>query len=99
VSAARWLVLSLLLLAPQVHPWYLLWLLPLELWASRRVVLVWSAAVLIAYAPVELWSNARVWQEPAAGALVQYGLVGLALALEFAMARGPVARPARASPR
>jgi len=80
--AARWVLLVGLLLAPQVHPWYLLWLLPLEAALERRAVIVWSAAALVAYAPLDRWVVIREWSEPALAAPLEYGLVAVALLLE-----------------
>ena len=73
--AARWVLLTALLLAPQVHPWYLLWLLPIEVASGGRAGIVWSAAVLVAYAPLDAWVAGRVWHEAPLARLVEYALV------------------------
>jgi hypothetical protein len=95
--AARSVLLAVLLLAPQLHPWYLLWLLPLETALGRSTALVWSAVALVAYAPLDGWLVARSWQEPALARPLQYGLVLGVLALEhwWCRARPPVAQSAR----
>lgn len=80
--AARWVLLVGLLLAPQVHPWYLLWLLPLEIGAGRVTGLVWSAVVLVAYVPLDHWLAARAWIESPAARWLQYGLVVGVLTVE-----------------
>lgn len=86
LTAARVLLWTALLVAPQVHPWYLLWLLPLEL-ADRRVSgLIWSAAVLVAYAPLDAWVARREWLE--VGQVFQYILVIAAVLVEAWLARG-----------
>lgn len=74
-EASRTLLLVALLLAPQNHPWYLLWLLPLELSLGRHAVLVWSALALGAYAPLDLWWTERVWVEPRGLGLLQHAAV------------------------
>ena len=76
--SARVLLLLGLLLAPQVHPWYLLWLLPLELALGGGPVLVFSAAVWVAYAPLDGWVLGRLWREPVGAAVFEHGLVWLA---------------------
>lgn len=93
LMAARWVLLIALLLAPQVHPWYLLWLLPLEIATGRLAGLAWSAVVLLAYAPLDGWQAAREWHQPALGRAVEYGLVLLVLACEALVRRprGPAA--------
>lgn len=82
VLAARWIVLALLLLAPEVQPWYLLWLLPLEVAAGRVAGLVWSASVLVAYAPLDGWLTARRWHEPLLARVLEYGLLLAVIAFE-----------------
>jgi len=79
VAAARFLIWSVLLLSPQVHPWYLAWLLPLELVAGGSAGLVWSAAVLCAYAPLDLWVSQGVWRMPPWLQIFEYSIVTLAL--------------------
>ncbi|MEM9191178.1 MAG: hypothetical protein AAGF12_18495 [Myxococcota bacterium] len=78
----RWLLLAALLLSPQVHVWYLLWLLPLEAATGRRAVFFWSIGILLAYLPVSGWIAERVWDEPAFVRPVQYGLLALGLGLD-----------------
>jgi hypothetical protein len=64
LRATRALVWALLLLSPQVHPWYLGWLLPLEVAAGGVAGLVWSVAVFCAYAPLDRWVAEGVWDMP-----------------------------------
>jgi hypothetical protein len=70
------------LLAPQLHPWYLLWLLPIELAAGRSAALVWSALALGAYAPLDGWWLDRVWLEPPAFGVLQHVVVLSIVVLE-----------------
>lgn len=82
MRATRALVWALLLLSPQVHPWYLAWLVPLEVAAGGSAGLVWSAAVLCAYAPLDRWVAEGVWHMPASLQVFEYSVVGLALILD-----------------
>ncbi len=82
IRATRALVWALLLLSPQVHPWYLAWLLPLEVAAGGLAGLVWSAAVLCAYAPLDLWVAQDVWDMPLSLQLFEYSVVAVALILD-----------------
>lgn len=86
-SGLRALILALLLLSPQVHPWYLLWLLPLDAALGSPVMLCWSAAVLASYVPLDGWGALRVWLSPVWVHWGQYSLVGMALALEYLRGR------------
>ena len=45
-------------------------------------VLVWSAAVLCAYAPLDRWVAEGVWHMPASLQVFEYSVVGLALILD-----------------
>jgi len=92
MGAVRALVWALLLLSPQVHPWYLAWLLPLEVAAGGSAGLVWSAAVLCAYAPLDLWVADGVWDMPPWLQIFEYSVVALALILD--PGRPSLGRPA-----
>jgi hypothetical protein len=82
LSAARVLVWGVLFLSPQVHPWYLAWLLPLELAAGGSAGLVWTAAVLCAYAPLDLWVAQEIWRMPLRLQIFEYSVVVLALIVD-----------------
>jgi hypothetical protein len=82
MQATRALCWAALLLSPQVHPWYLAWLLPLEVAAAGLAGLVWSAAVLCAYAPLDLWLARGVWDMPGWLQIFEYAVVALALILD-----------------
>ncbi len=82
LPAARFLIWSVLLLSPQVHPWYLAWLLPLEVIAGGSAGLVWSAAILCAYAPLDLWVSQGVWRMPPWLQILEYSIVALALIVD-----------------
>lgn len=81
--AIRILVWSVLLLSPQVHPWYLGWLLPLELAVGGRAALIWSVAVLSAYAPLDGWVENGTWEMPLWLQVSEYVLVAAALFFDF----------------
>ncbi len=81
-TAIRALVWAVLILSPQVHPWYLAWLLPLEVAAGGSAGLVWSAAVLCAYAPLDRWVAEGVWDLPLWLQISEYAVVALALILD-----------------
>jgi len=92
MQATRTLVWALLLLSPQVHPWYLAWLLPLEVVAGGVAGLVWSAAVLCAYAPLDQWVTQGVWDMPLWLHVFEYSVVAVALIVD--PRRPNLARPA-----
>ena len=79
IQTVKIAVVAVLLLSPQVHPWYLLWLIPVDLCAGGIVGLAWSAAVLTAYLPIEGWLAFRVWDESIWVRGFQYSVVASAL--------------------
>ena len=83
VLATRVLLWTVLLLSPQVHPWYLAWLLPLELAAGGRAALIWSAAVLCAYVPLDGWVERGVWEMPPSIQILEYSVVAAALFADY----------------
>ena len=82
VHGVRRLLWIVLLLSPQVHPWYLAWLLPIEVMAGGFAGLVWSASVLVAYAPLDVWIHSRIWSFPPMLLFVEYVPVGMAILWE-----------------
>lgn len=90
--------LTLMLVSPVVHPWYLLWLVPFGLlWLEAaptrglgRAVCLWVALVPVAYVP-RIWALATGhWSTDGVWPLVEYVPVWIALAL--ALLRGLNAR-------
>lgn len=75
LGSCRALLLLTLLLLPQLHPWYLLWLLPLEAALGGGAGLAFSAVVLVAYAPLDGWIAGRIWIEHAPAVGFEHGLV------------------------
>jgi len=90
ILSFRAMVFTVLLLSPQVHPWYLLWLLPLEALARRYAGFVWSAIVLVAYAPLEGWLIAREWVLSPWIVGLEYGTLGVILMSEYMGDRGNI---------
>jgi hypothetical protein len=99
-DAAWTLVFATLLLAPVVHPWYLLWLLALlplrpQGSAATRAALWWTAAVPAAYAVLPAYAATGVWAVPPWALLLQYGpLVALLAARRAAAVPGEPPAPA-----
>jgi hypothetical protein len=86
-EVVRLSLFGVLLLAPQLHPWYLLWLLPLELALGRYTGLLWSALALSAYASIDHWVGSRHWIETPWSAPLQSAVVLCALWFEARSAR------------
>lgn len=68
--------------SPVVHPWYLLWLLPLAMEARCRAGLVWCGTVGLAFwAPAVVADGAGPWHDPLWVRAIEYGAVAIALAV------------------
>lgn len=91
--ALRHIVLAALLLTPQLHPWYLALLVPLELVVGRVAGLAFAAGVYVAYVPLDAWVATRTWQVDS-GALGAMHLVVLSVVIaEWVLAHRPTPSP------
>jgi hypothetical protein len=81
--AGRAVLWATLLLSPQMHPWYLAWLLPIEIACGGLAGLVWSASVLCAYAPLDEWIANRSWNANSELAVAEYAPVAAAWLWEW----------------
>lgn len=81
--AWAWPIAAVLLAAPAVYPWYLLWLTPFL--GDRRTLplLVWSVSVLLTYAVIGAASSTGTWVLPGWVMPVEYGAVLIAAAVTF----------------
>lgn len=62
--AAFWIIGAILVVSPTVHPWYLLWMVPLAALRPSRAWLYLSGSVLMAYYGLgEYWRTGH-WPEP-----------------------------------
>ncbi|MBI2686158.1 MAG: hypothetical protein HYX27_07570 [Acidobacteria bacterium] len=60
--AAYWaVVLTILLVSANVHPWYLTWLMPLTVFAWPWPVVIWGVLAPIHYAVLIRWREEHVW--------------------------------------
>ncbi len=78
-KAAFWIVGGILLLSPTVHPWYLLWMVPLLSLRPNRAWVYLSGSVLLAYYGLGTYRAEGVWPEPLALKLAIYGPFALLL--------------------
>jgi len=61
VAAATAVVLASLLLAPNVLPWYALWLLPLLVLRDEPAALLFTGTVSLAYVVYPAWQSGEPW--------------------------------------
>ncbi len=63
LERATWAFAALWWLAPTVHPWYLLWLLPLAAVLRSRALWCWGAAMPLTYQAALQFQATGVWDE------------------------------------
>lgn len=63
-KTAFWVTGAILLLSPTVHPWYLLWMVPLIALRPNRAWLYLSGSVFLAYYGLGTYRAEGVWPEP-----------------------------------
>ncbi len=70
---AFWVTGALIALSPTVHPWYLLWMVPLVALRPNRAWLYLSGSVFLAYYGLARYRELGVWPEPWWLKLLIYG--------------------------
>ena len=70
--ALLWIIGAGLLLSPTVHPWYVLWVLPMAALAGYRPFLLLSGLVFLGYWGLAAYTVSGVWPEPAWTRLVMW---------------------------
>ncbi len=70
---AFWLIGTILLLSPTVHPWYLVWIVPLIAIRFSRAWLFLTGSVFISYYGLETYREIGIWPEPWWTKLAIYG--------------------------
>ena len=78
--ALLWIIGAGLLLSPTVHPWYVLWVLPMAALAGCRPFLLLSGLVFLGYWGLAAYTVDGVWPEPAWTRLVMWLPVWVMLA-------------------
>lgn len=61
---AFWVTGAILMLSPTVHPWYVLWMVPLIALRPNRAWLYLSGSVFLAYYGLGIYRTQGVWPEP-----------------------------------
>jgi alpha-1,6-mannosyltransferase len=93
-DAFAWPIAALLLCAPVVYPWYLLWLLPFVTSVSTLPIIVWTVSIIPTYVVWHLRTLGRPWSVPGWITLLEYGSVAIAAAVFRSHLSKPPARAA-----
>ncbi len=98
--ALLWIVGAGLLLSPTVHPWYVLWALPMAALRGNAAFLALSGLAFLGYWGLGAYQATGTWPEPLWARAALWAPVWLALAVDFARAArrrgaGPPPEPQR----
>jgi alpha-1,6-mannosyltransferase len=86
-DAFAWPMAALLLCAPVVYPWYLLWLLPFLRSASTLPIIIWTVSIIPTYYVWHLRAVGRPWLVPGWIMLLEYGSVAATAAIIIGLRR------------
>ena len=62
--ALFWSIGTALIVSPTVHPWYLLWVLPLACLSESRGWILMTGTVFLSYAGRDVYLTSGVWPPP-----------------------------------
>ncbi|MCY3928007.1 MAG: hypothetical protein OXG81_07020 [Acidobacteria bacterium] len=89
IPRGDWLFGVLLVLSPVINPWYLLWLLPFAVVFPS--VWAWTASVAVLFSYITGLNlpdyTLQPYEQPVWGRGLEFGLIGLALAIDFIVYR------------
>ena len=78
-NSFRYILLIALLLAPDVQPWYLIWILPLAVIFYDWVIIAFSMVILSTYQIYPEYDRSGIWYEDPIILTLEYGVVYLLL--------------------
>ena len=79
MQTAALIIAAALLVAPVLHPWYILWFLPFAAMLGMPWVLAFGAVSALSYLSLDMWWAEGLWREWAWVLAVEYGVLALAL--------------------
>lgn len=93
--ALLWILGTGLLLTPTLHPWYVLWILPLAALRASAPWILLSGLAFLGYFGLDAWQASGVWPQPGWLRVLMWGPVLALLVWEGTRRRGRDAPPAR----
>lgn len=64
LAGTEWILGALLLLTPALHPWYVVWLVPLVALRRRAAWVALAMLVPLGYVPLATWLAGGPWRDP-----------------------------------
>ncbi|MDB4970502.1 MAG: hypothetical protein JWN44_6191 [Myxococcales bacterium] len=90
---------AFVLFTPALHPWYVLWLLPLTAAGGSWAWLVLAALAPLGYRPLDSWLTRQIWQDPWWTRALEHGLTLLALTVDRWPTSGIIVKFGESPPR
>jgi hypothetical protein len=90
---------AFVLLTPALHPWYVVWLVPLVALGGSPAWLVLATLVPLGYRPLGVWLAGGPWRDPEWTRLCEHGLTLVALAIDRWQASGIIVKFGETGPR
>ncbi len=90
---------AFVLLTPALHPWYVLWLLPLVAVGGSWAWMVLAVLVPLGYRPLDVWLAGGPWRDPYWTRLLEHGLTLVALAIDRWQTSGIIVKFGETQPR
>lgn len=88
LKAAVWIFGALMVVTPILHPWYLLWILPLAAVRGAWPWMIIAALSTLSYLPLDGWWERGVWAADSWIQIVEWGAFAAAGAVYFLTAPG-----------
>ncbi|MGZ3405421.1 MAG: hypothetical protein ACXVAN_03190 [Polyangia bacterium] len=90
---------AFVLLTPALHPWYVVWLLPLVAVGGSWAWMVLALLVPLGYRPLDVWLSGGPWRDPTWTRLLEHGLTLVALAIDRWQPSGIIVKFGETEPR
>lgn len=90
---------AFVLLTPALHPWYVVWLLPLVAVGGSWAWLVLALLAPLGYRPLDVWLAGGPWRDPVWTRLLEHGLTLVALAIDRWQPSGIIVKFGETDPR
>ncbi len=90
---------AFLLLTPALHPWYVVWLVPLVALGGSWAWTVLAVLAPLGYRPLDVWLMGGAWRDPIWTRLLEHGLTLVALAIDRWQTSGIIVKFGETQPR
>jgi hypothetical protein len=90
---------AFVLLTPALHPWYVLWLVPLVAGGGSWAWVVLAMLAPLGYRPLDVWLAGGPWHDPIWTRVLEHGLTLVALGIDRWLTSGIIVKFGETEPR